>query len=96
MVLVWMGVTIAYSMVSGIVNAIFTGGAMASVMASSGGATPDANALMAHWPVLLLAYIPTFLMGAAFNGVMQAISMGPWVDVYRQLVGPTDVATTFS
>jgi hypothetical protein len=95
MVLVWMGVSMAYGIVSGIVNALFTGGAMASVLASSGGA-PDANALIAHWPVLLVAYIPAFLMGAAFNGVMQAISMGPWVDVYSQLAGPADVAHTFS
>jgi hypothetical protein len=96
MVLVWLGVSIAYGIVSGIVNAIFTGGAVASVLATSGGATPDANTLIAHWPVLLAAYIPTFLLGAAFNGVMQAISMGPWVDAYSQLAGPTDVAKTFS
>jgi hypothetical protein len=97
MVAVSMGVTLGYSMISGTVNVIFTGGAMASVMGSSGaGGTPDPNLLLTHWPVLVAAYIPSFLLGAAFNGVMQAISMGPWVDVYRQLTGARDVAKTFS
>ena len=46
--------------------------------------------------MLLLAYMPTVLMQAVFQGVSQAISVGPWVDVYRQLRGAPDVAQTFT
>jgi hypothetical protein len=97
MVLVWFGVTIGYSIVSAIVNAVFGGGAMAMIFASSGGsAGSDPNALLSHWPILALAYLPSFILGAAFNGVLQAIVQGPWVDVYRQLRGSPEVASTFT
>jgi hypothetical protein len=95
MVAVWIGVTLAYSIVSGIVNLVFAGAAMASVLGASGGA-PNPALLASHWPILLLGYLPSLLMGAAFNGVMQAIAQGPWVDVYRQLKGSPDVAATFA
>jgi hypothetical protein len=97
MVLVWLGVSLGYSIISGIVNAVFTGGAMATILASSGSSTtPDPNVLVSHWPILVLAYIPSFIMGAAFNGIIQAIGQGPWADVYRQLKGPPEVASTFA
>ena len=95
MVLVIIGVSLAYSIVSGIIGAIFTGGVMASVM-SAPGASQDPAALMSHLPVLLLAYIPSLLMGAAFQGLMQAITQGPWAEVYRELRGSPDVAQTFT
>jgi hypothetical protein len=95
MVAVWIGVSLAYAIVSGIVNVIFAGAAMASVLGQSNGAA-DPAFLASHWPVLLLGYVPALLMGAAFNGVMQAIAIGPWVDVYRQLKGSPDVAATFA
>jgi hypothetical protein len=94
MVLVIIGISIAYAIVSSIISAIFTTGALATVMAS--GSANDPSALVTHWPALLLAYIPSLIMGAAFQGVSQAISLGPWVDVYRQLRGSPDVSQTFS
>jgi hypothetical protein len=97
LVLVWLGVSIAYSIVSAIVNLLFTGAAVASILASSGGGSPsDPSVLVSHWPVLLLAYIPTFLLGAAFNGMIQAIGQGPWAEVYRQLKGSPEVAAAFT
>ncbi|HWF77329.1 MAG TPA: hypothetical protein VN694_09155 [Caulobacteraceae bacterium] len=99
LVLIWFAVSIAYSIVSSIVNVVFTGAAMASIVASAGASsssTAGVDAMMAHWPILALAVIPSLLMGAAFNGLIQAISQGPWVDVYRQLKGSPDVAATFS
>jgi hypothetical protein len=98
MVLVWFGVTLGYSIVSGIVNAVFTGGAMAAILASSSSSagTPDPGVLVSHWPILVLAYIPSFILGAAFNGIIQAIAQGPWADVYRQLKGSPEVASTFA
>jgi hypothetical protein len=98
LVAVWIGVTFAYSIASSIVNVIFAGAAMASVLgpASANGGAPDTAALMSHWPLLALAYLPSLLMAAAFNGVLQAIAQGPWADVYRQLKGSPDVAATFA
>lgn len=98
LVLVWFAVTVAYSIVSGIVNALFTGAAMASILASAGGSGAASNpaVLASHWPIMVLAFIPSFLLGAAFNGLIQAISQGPWADVYRQLKGSPDVAATFT
>ena len=96
MVLVIIGVSIAYAIISSIIGALFTGGAVAAIMSSTSGANPDPSALMAQWPVLLLAYLPTLIMGAAFQGVTQAISLGPWVEVYRELRGSPDVAQTFT
>jgi hypothetical protein len=95
MVLVLFGVSIGYSIISGIIGAIFTGGAITAVM-SAPGASQDPSVFMSHLPVLFLAYIPSLLMGAAFQGIIQAISLGPWMDVYRQLKGSPDVAQTFT
>jgi hypothetical protein len=98
LVLVWFAVSIGYSIVSTIINLMFTGAAMSSILASSGGsaAASDPSVLFAHWPLLLLAYLPTFILGAAFNGVFQAIAQGPWAEVYREMRGSPEVAATFS
>jgi hypothetical protein len=101
MVLVWMAVFAAYTIVSSIVNALSFGAVMASVITAAGGAKlandPSAlfPALLAAWPVLAVAYIPAFLLSAAFTGVTQAIAQGPWADVYRQLKGSPDVSAAF-
>jgi hypothetical protein len=95
MVLVIIGVSMGYSIISGVISAIFAGGTMATLM-SSAGATQDPSAILSHWPVLVLAYVPSLIMGAAFQGVMQAITQGPWVEVYRELRGSPDVAQTFT
>jgi hypothetical protein len=69
MVLVLFGVSIGYSIISGIIGAIFTGGAITAVM-SAPGASQDPSVFMSHLPVLFLAYIPSLLMGAAFQGII--------------------------
>lgn len=98
MVLVWIAVFVVYAIVSGVVNALSFGMALASVMTSMGGANIAQNpgVLLAAWPVLLLGYIPVLILQAAFSGVTQAIAQGPWADVYRQLKGSPDVAATFT
>jgi hypothetical protein len=99
MVLVIVGVSIVYGIISSIVQLVFVGAALTSVIASAGGGpngSPNPAAIMAALPMLLLAYIPSFLLGAAFNGVLMAISQSPWADVYRQLKGQPDVAATFT
>jgi len=97
LLLVWFGVLLGYSIISGIVNALFTGTAIAAILASAGGsAASNPEALLSHWPILALAYIPSFILGAAFNGIFQAIAQGPWADVYRQLRGSPEVASTFT
>jgi len=98
LVLVWIAVSIGYSIVSAIINLLFTGAAMASILAASGGSAglSDPNTLATHWPLLLLAYLPTFILGAAFNGIIQAIGQGPWAEVYRELKGSPEVAATFT
>jgi hypothetical protein len=95
MVLIVLGVSLGYSIVSGIIGAIFTGGAVTALLAAPG-AAQDPSVIMSHLPMLLVAYIPTLLMGAAFQGLMQAITNGPWAEVYRQLKGSPDVAQTFT
>jgi len=40
--------------------------------------------------------LPTFILGAAFNGVFQAIVQGPWAEVYREMRGSPEVASTFA
>jgi hypothetical protein len=97
LLLIWIGVSVAYLIVSMILNTVLGGAAMASIFASGGGAsaTPDPAAAISRLPFLMLALIPSFVLGAAFNGLLQAIGQGPWADVYRQLKGP-DLAATFS
>lgn len=95
MVLVIMGVSIGYSIISGIVGMIFGGGSMALAL-SQMGASQDPSALIAQWPALLLGQIPGLIMSAAFQGLILAISAGPWADVYRQLRGSPDAAGAFS
>jgi len=98
MVLVFIGVSIASGIVGGIVNLIFGGGMSALLMGSSGASSnPDSAAqFAAHWPVLLLAAIPSLLLNAVIQGLTQAIAQGPWVDVYRQLKGAPDVSHAFT
>jgi hypothetical protein len=94
LVLVFIGVSIGYSIINGIVTSVFVMGSVASM--GSIGNSNDPSAVMSHLPALLLGFIPSLILGAAFQGVSQAILQGPWAEVYRELRGTPDVSTTFS
>jgi hypothetical protein len=98
MLLVLIGITIASAIIGGIVNIVFGGGVSALLMGSSGASSsPDAAAqFAAHWPMLLLAAVPSLVLNAVMQGLTQAIFQGPWVDVYRQLRGAPDVSHAFT
>jgi hypothetical protein len=96
LVLVIVGVSIVYAIISSIINAMFTAGAMVSILGAGGATPPDPSAFITHLPALLLASIPGLIMGAAFQGVVLALFQSPWVEVYRELAGTPEVATTFS
>jgi hypothetical protein len=98
LVLIVIGVAIAYAIISSIIGGVFMAGAMSSIMhdAGQGGGVPDPSAFIARLPVLFLSFIPTLIMGAAFQGVMLAIVQGPWAEAYRELAGGPEVAATFS
>lgn len=95
MLLVIIGVSIGYLIVSSIISAIFGGGAVMMALSQAGN-SQNPSAAFSQWPVLLAAQIPGLIMGAAFQGAIQAISLGPWADVYRQLRGAPDPAVAFT
>src|SRR5580658_1598440 len=82
LVLIVIGVFVAYVIISSVIGGAFMAGAMSSIMhdAGQGGGVPDPSALIARLPVLFLSFIPTLIMGAAFQGGMLASVQGPWAE----------------
>ncbi len=95
MLLVLLGVGIGYAIVSNIVSALFAVGVFASIAANAA-AAHDPHFFSDHGAALLAALTPSFIFGAVFQGLVQAIAHGPWIEAYRQLTGAPDVAQTFS